>query len=64
MTKTVKYPSLEWIELVSQGWVTITVDYPTGLALMLAPNPWARHDEGVLAVETLTRFLEERRACS
>jgi hypothetical protein len=58
MTKTVKYPSLEWIELVSQGWVTITVlDGQAQMLFEQRQDPFSRFQEGVLACETLRRFL-------
>jgi hypothetical protein len=58
MTKTVKYPSLEWIELVSQGWVTVSVH--EGWALMVTQDPYVRFQEGTLACETVEKFRAER----
>jgi hypothetical protein len=61
MTKTVKYPLLEWIELVSQGWVTATVlDGQAHMLFQQRRDPYSQFREGQRAVDTLDQFLVRR----
>lgn len=53
-----KYRSLEWIELVSQGWVTITVfDGQAHMLFEQRREPYSQFQEAQTAIETLDRFL-------